>query len=439
MGESTARHLVASRIAQRAQRFPQLFPQRLRTGGLVGRDAALAHAIDQAVARRWLTLAAVLQSQLKRPWPRLQPAVQSALLTGAAQLLLLERLPDHAVINESVAWVKRRSPGAAGIVNAVLHRVADLRRGRLEDGGRPPLPRNDLPLHDGRVLRLEEPVFAEDPLGRLGQQTSHPPGLLSRWVQRYGLDEAAGLAHHDLIHPPIILTGVPAGPGSGLVGHDEPGFAILEGGQADLVALLGRHPRARVQDPASAAAVRATAELAPDLIIEVCAGRGTKTRQLAEVHPKARIVASDNSPSRLAALRELFGGQDHVLVVEPGGLLEYAGRADLVVVDPPCTNTAVLARRVEAKYRFDPQSLRQLEDLQRQITADALRLLAGSGHLLYSTCSLEPEENEQQIEWVQRWHRLRPQCRVGRPPQGVPGDPPSRYRDGCFFGLLRRR
>ncbi|MHC5007407.1 MAG: transcription antitermination protein NusB, partial [Planctomycetota bacterium] len=109
MAPTTPRHLVAARIAERARQFPQLFPQRLRTGGLAGRDAALAHAIDQAVARRWLTLTAVLQSQLSRPWDHLQPVVQSALLVGAAQLLLLERLPDHAVINESVEWAKRKS------------------------------------------------------------------------------------------------------------------------------------------------------------------------------------------------------------------------------------------------------------------------------------------------------------------------------------------
>ncbi|MHC4964069.1 MAG: transcription antitermination factor NusB [Planctomycetota bacterium] len=438
MAPDSARYLVASRVAQRAERFPQLFPEQLRTGGLAGRDAALAHAIDQAVARRWLTLAAVLQAQLNRPWERLQPAVQSALLVGAAQLLLLERLPDHAVINESVAWVKRKSPAAAGIVNAVLRRTADLRGQRLDDRGSLPLSRNDLPLHDGRVLRLEAPVFDEDPLGRLAQQTSHPLELLSRWVQRYGLEQAAALADHGLVHPPIIVTGAPGEPRSGLAGHDEPGFAVFGGGRADLDALLVRHPGARVQDPGSAAAVIATGDLEPDLIIEVCAGRGTKTCQLAQIHPQARIVASDTSPHRLAALRTLFDGHDRVLVVEPDGLLEFAGKADLVVVDPPCSNTAVLARRVEAKYRFGPRGLRQLQELQRQITADALRLLAAAGHLLYSTCSLEPQENDQQIEWVQRWHRLRPKRQVCQQPQGVPGDPPSRYRDGCFFGLLTR-
>jgi hypothetical protein len=160
----------------------------------------------------------------------------------------------------------------------------------------------EIPQGDG-VLRLETPVFDEDPLSRLGQQTSHPPGLLSGWFERYGPDEASRLACHDLVHPPIIVNGAPAEPGSGLADHEEPGFAVLDGPTADLEAVL--------------AAVAATDELAPDLIVEVCAGRGTKTRQLAQVHPQARIVASDASPHRLAGLRELFGGHDRVLVVEP--------------------------------------------------------------------------------------------------------------------------
>jgi 16S rRNA (cytosine967-C5)-methyltransferase len=239
------------------------------------------------------------------------------------------------------------------------------------------------------------------------------------------------------VHPPIIVNGVPEGPnGHPLAAHDEPGFAVVGGGGADLDAMLSGHPGTWVQDPASAAAVGATGELSPELIVEVCAGRGTKTRQLARIHPRARIVASDTSPHRLDALRALFGGHDRVLVAEPDRLAEFAGRADLVVVDPPCSNTAVLARRVEAKYRFGPESLRTLAQLQRRITAEALRLRAGTGHLLYSTCSLEPEENQQQIKWMQRRHRLRPRRQVVGLPRGVPGDPPVRYRDGSFFGLM---
>ncbi len=207
----SARELVMTRVAQRARRFPELFPEPLRTGELDRRDAALAYAIDQAVARRWLTLTAILQTRLKRPWAQLQPAVQATLLAGSAQLLMMERLPDHAVIYESVAWIKSRSPQAASLVNAVLHRVAELRAAVEARGAEPGLDRDAMPLHDGRVLRLTEPVFDEAPLPRLAQQTSHPLELLARWEQRCGFGETARLALHDLVHPPVIVAGVVAG------------------------------------------------------------------------------------------------------------------------------------------------------------------------------------------------------------------------------------
>jgi 16S rRNA (cytosine967-C5)-methyltransferase len=150
------------------------------------------------------------------------------------------------------------------------------------------------------------------------------------------------------------------------------------------------------------------------------------------------IVASDTNPDRIETLRRSIR-DERVRVAEPQELLEYAGRADLVVVDAPCSNTAVLARRVEARYRFVPESLRQLGDMQRQILADALRLPSPAGFLLYSTCSLEPEENQGQREWLSRWHELRlirdGQCL----PRGGPGDPPARYRDGAYHAILQRR
>src|SRR5213594_129372 len=112
---ATARGLVMARAARRAREFPALYPKALRPCGLDRRDAGLAWAIDQAVARRWLTLEAVLRSQLARPWATLHPAVQAALLVGAAQLLLLERVPDHAAVSESVAWIRTRVASAASL------------------------------------------------------------------------------------------------------------------------------------------------------------------------------------------------------------------------------------------------------------------------------------------------------------------------------------
>ncbi len=440
----TARAVVTARVTQRARQFPQLFPSPLDVDGIEGRDLALAHAIDHAVARRWLTLVTVLQAKLDRPWERLDAPVQGALLVGAAQLLLMERVPDHAAINEAVEWIKPRRAKAAGMVNAVLRRVAELRGEKKRPGlfssaeNRPGLffPCDALPLHDGCVLELRERVFDEDPLRRLAQQTSHPPELLTRWAQREGFNQAADLARHGLVHPPIILTGPVTRSLNGCEPHEEPGFAVLSGERGSLVPLLAKHPALRVQDPASAAAVSATASLVPGLIVELCAGKGTQTHQLAEVHPQAHIIASDANPRKLAALRETFTGHDRVRVVGPDRLIDHARQADLVVVDAPCSNTGVLARRVEARYRCTPDALASLVDLQRRILIEALRLRGPGGRILYCTCSIEPQENQQQIQWLKRWHRARVEQQARLLPSGQPGDAASGYRDGGYYAIV---
>ena len=98
----------------------------------------------------------------------------------------------------------------------------------------------------------------------------------------------------------------------------------------------------------------------------------------------------------------------------------------------------LLARRVEARYRFGPDSTRSLVDCQRQLVADAMPLLTDRGHLLYATCSIDPPENEDLAAWIRRWHRMREVRATVRLPEGVPGDPPGSYTDGGFFALLQR-
>jgi len=302
--------------------------------------------------------------------------------------------------------------------------------------------RDELPLHDGRVLTLRKPAFDEDPLRRLAEQTSHPAELLARWVERDGFDRAARLAVHGLVHPPIILTGADLPHALSAVNahctpHEEPGFVVFDGDRTQLVGLLDGHPSRRVQDPASAAAVAATADLVPNLIVELCAGKGTQTRQLAEVHPQALIIATDGNPRKRAVLREVFRGHDRVRIVDPDQLLEHAGRADLVVVDAPCSNTGVLARRVEARYRCTPDTLGTLVGLQRQILVEAIRLRATDGHILYCTCSVEPQENQEQVQWLRKWHRAEVRREDFLSPGGEPGGPPHGYRDGGYFAILR--
>jgi 16S rRNA (cytosine967-C5)-methyltransferase len=437
---TTARELVARRIARRAKQFPDLELSALDTTSLDAvdaRDLALAGAIDHAVARRWTTLTAVLAPRLRRPWVELEPRLQATLLIGAAQLLLLDRVPTHAAIHTTVEIAKRVvRPGAAGLVNAVLRRVAEL-RGEIVDETL--FERDTLPLGDGRSWRLTAPVFAKDAIERCAQQTAHPIGLLERWIEQHGVDATHAIAAHGLVPAPIIVAGLPVD-APHTSAHETPGFRVYDGAAGSaLTDLLRAHPAARVQDPGSAQPVEMTARLAPRLIVDTCAGRGTKTRQLAALHPDARIVATDIDAERRRVLEETFAGDDRVRVVPPAGLADVREQADLVVLDVPCSNTGVLARRVEAKYRFDEPRLAGLVEQQRQIIADALPLLAADGALLYATCSIDRDENEAQIAWLTRWHRLTVVDQALALPRGAPGDPAARYADGGFAALLTRR
>ena len=110
---------------------------------------------------------------------------------------------------------------------------------------------------------------------------------------------------------------------------------MFSGDHRELEALLEAHPPARVQDPAAAAAVNATADLRPKLIVDACAGKGTKARQLHETHPHARIIASDKNADRLAVLRAVADRTDRLEVIEPGRMRDLVGRVDMLVLDVP--------------------------------------------------------------------------------------------------------
>lgn len=464
-------------IAHQAARFPRLDLRPFHAPTLAGRDAALAHAIADATIRRWLTLAWLVQQRCRQPLATLEAPLRAALLGGAAQIVLLDKVPAHAAINHAVEWAKRRiRPGAGHMVNAVLRRVSEM----IAQGGTAPAPHahsadapaqhasaaaaagaqhaadsattgqpapaqplDTLPLADGRSIPLRGITLPADPLERLEITTSHPRALLSLWAQRFGIEATATLAHHSITQPPVILNlgsdaYLPLPPGT-LTPHDEPGFAVYSGDHDALVTLLNDRDDLWVQDPSSAQAVLSAIDLrpAPRVIFDLCAGMGTKTRQLARAFPSARLFASDTDQRRLAVLRETFRGHPRVSVIEPRNLaLDHAGAADLVLLDVPCSNSGVLARRPEARYRLTQDSLNELADVQRQIIADSIPLLSPRGSILYSTCSLEDGENTAHVAWAHQWHKLVASRQRLTLPAGAPGSPPSTYRDGSFSVLL---
>lgn len=433
----TARDLVTSRMAKQARHFPDLDLTPVDTADLEPRDAALARAIEHAVLRRWLTLVAVIDSRLTQSWDQLQPQVQAPLLVGAAQLLLMERLPDHAVIHEAVQWTKRHARAkAGGLVNAVLRRLSELRGEIVERFD--PQRADELPLQDGRAWRLKDTVFDDVPIVRLAQQTSHPAELIRHWIDTLGPDDAGRLARHSVMHAPIILTDLEedAAENPLLTPHEQSGFFVFSGPHDALTRLLAESHRSRVQDPTAAEPGAATRQMNPKVIIDYCAGVGTKSSQLLALHPNARLIITDRNSRRLEVLRQVFSDRDRVEVVDFERIREHDGRADVLVLDVPCSNSGVLARRVEAKYRLSARSLEQLTEIQRQIVADSLPLLSEGGRLLYSTCSIEAAENQQMTQWISQWHPLQVISALSRQPRGEPGEPMAEYRDGGYFALF---
>lgn len=427
-------------LSAQAARFPEIEAVTLDTAALDTREAALAHAIYDAAVRRWLTLEWLVSRHLNQPFRDVEPALRAVLLVGAAQLALFDRIPVHAAIDEAVEWAKRRiRPGAGGMVNAVLRRVAgDLGErsdNHDDDAGDGTL----LPLPDGGA-RAVACGWPDDPLEAVAVRYSMPAPLLRRWRRSLSRDQVLGVCRHGLTRPPTVLNTryaadpVPAG---WTKPHDADHSVVWTGPHDALGTLLESRTDVWAQDAASAAAIESVDDLQPGVIGDLCAGQGTKTRQLRARFPQATIIATDTDRSRYAVLRSAFESDERVRVLPPRHAIdELRGQADLVLLDVPCSNTGVLGRRVEARYRCTRAALDRLTGIQKQLIADTMPLLSPRGSIVYATCSIEPSENDDIAEWARSWHGLAAE-RTRRTLPAAPSGPASSV-DGSFSTLLRR-
>lgn len=356
-----------------------------RTAGLPAREASLCRQIVLGSLRFQLQLDwLILRLSGRRP-DGLDPEVRAALRMGIYQLRYLDRIPPHAAVSESVELVKRaRKRSAAGLVNAVLRRT-----------GRAPASFPD------RAVEL-----------------SHPAWMLERWERHYGAELAAAIARANLRTPETYVR-VPPGACApadvSLEATDVPGcYRLRQGSAAGL----------RIQDIGSQSIVPLL-ELAPGLrFLDVCAAPGNKTAQALEAG--VRAVACDLHLSRLRQMNDL----DCARVMADGAAgLPFRRVFDRVLVDAPCSGTGTLGRNPEIKWRLQPSKLSELHRLQVKLLANALDVLAPGGLLVYATCSLEPEENQQVVAEV-----------LGRAPdyvlRRIPGRDPG---DGFFAAVIRSR
>jgi 16S rRNA (cytosine967-C5)-methyltransferase len=358
-------------------------------------DAALATELVMGVLRWRRLLDFLLERQMKKPIERMDQAVAIALRMGAYQLRFLGKVPARAAVNESVELVKRaRKSSAASLVNAVLRKVASDSKTPAEKY-----------LPPGMSL-----------VGRLAILHSHPTWMVERWLARFG--EAPTIAlleannrtprlscafHHieqrDEIVGGLEKSGMRVEQGT-LLGA---AFAVTGGSPARTPAF--RTGQISIQDEASQTIPLLLGVREGDRVLDLCAAPGGKTPALMRAAGNdAIVVAADRHAHRLRAMAAQFKrlGLENARLVEldASHALPFRGEFDRILVDAPCSGTGTLARHPEIRWRLHPQQLAESREQQKRMLSNALAHLARGGRLVYSTCSIEPEENQDVVASV---------------------------------------
>lgn len=337
--------------------------------GLEPRDRALAFHILAVSLRRLGSLRAVLAGLLEKGLPRSAPKVEAVLLTGAAQILFMD-VPDHAAVGLSVEIARgdNSTAGFSGLINAVLRRLT--REG------------------PGLLARI-------DPL-----DADTPEWLRKRWAATYGADRARDIAAAHAHEPALDITvkSDPEGWAEKLSGEVLPtgSVRILEAGP---VRALPGYEEGEwwVQDAAAALPARLLGDVRGLKVVDLCAAPGGKTAQL--ITAGAHVTAVDRSAERLRRLSENLARLklDAEVVQADAGAFK-GGPFDAVLLDAPCTATGTLRRHPDIAWSKRPDDVAALAVLQSRLLNHALDLVRPGGLLVYSTCSLEPEEGENQVE-----------------------------------------
>jgi len=329
-----------------------------RVDALSPEDRNLTTALVMGVLRWQIALDARVRGLLQRPEQRLAEPVAIALRMGAFQLLHLERIPAHAALSESVELCRAAGePHATGMVNAVLRKLAAAQRPGV------------------RVFESTA-AFAE----RLG----HPLWMVERWVGEYGREVALKICEADQQEP--AQGGMFSENGGGLPHMDDGSRLVAE------IAAAAMPGARRVWD--------------------CCAAPGGKTLILARRLGTAEIVASDVSAKRLAQTearlqRYSYAERVRFAMADATDAKAVEGSFDLILCDAPCSGTGTLAGNPEIRHRLKVEELARQSERQTAILKGALKRLAPGGRLVYSTCSLEPEECERVVEAVVGAGRVR--------------------------------
>lgn len=363
-----------------------LLDKALSSGTWDERDKRLLVELVQGTLRWRGFLDYVLGETVTGGLERLDSRTRNLLRLGAYQLLKTEKIPAYAVVNESVKLAKTQDPRAGTLTNAVLHAIIK------------------------RFKQLRWPSEEDEPARFLAVKGSHPEWLVRRWIASLGCPRARSLCQADNSPAKTVLRTnrlriTPQALQEKLEGE---GFSAEAGTWcAESLTLEKGSPAHsqsfqeglfQVQDEASTLVGKLLDPRPGEFVVDLCAAPGGKATHLAEeMEDRGTVLACDLYPKRLLAVREntaRLGLQRVLPVAADGRWLALKRRADRVLVDAPCSGTGVLRRRTDLRWKLKEEDIGSLADLQGELLNAAGGMLGPGGVLVYSTCTLEPEENE---------------------------------------------
>ena len=379
-------------------------------------DRRLCHELVLGVLRRQLWLDRALEHFAGRRMESIDLPVRLALRLGLYQLRFLSRIPPSAAVNDSVNLVRAAGLKSAGsFANAVLRRAT-------------------------REPHYDPAASISDHVEKLAIESSHPVWLIERWARAFGFTEAAALAEANNDAAPVafrLTTKAVVSEGRAQRIFDELSAAGVElrpsqiapaswrviGHTSALLRSLTSAGLIYFQDEASQLAAHLLDAQPADRVLDLCAAPGSKATHIGALAPRAIIVAGELYEHRSRLLRELAAIQGNrsiqAVVADATFDLPFADASfDRVLVDAPCSGTGTLRRNPEIRWRLETSDIAELSSKQKRILARAADMVRPGGRLLYSTCSLERDENEDVVEGFLQAHGGFDQLRIA--PEGMP-------------------
>lgn len=357
-----------------------------RTGPLDARDRRWLQELLWGMLRRRGWIDAVLDSRIKGGLARLDADVTDLLRLGTYQLVAMDSVPAYAAIAQMVELTKRRHGiGASGLANAVLRRI-------------------------DREREVLDPALPADPIDALAQRYSHPRWVIARWLERWPQEEVERLLAANNTEAPIVARpwGVPVDEladmldGAGVTTHAVPlvpDSLRLEGGVSLVELGAFKQGAMFVQDPAATLVTKYADIAEGSVVADVCAAPGGKALELSR--RAKRVFASDRNRMRVERMLVGFGRLDcgNIEALVADARTPAIEPVDVVLIDVPCTGTGTFRRHPDARWRLRVSDFAVMGALQRDILRGAATRVRPGGLLVYSTCSLEPEENDEMVDW----------------------------------------